>query len=122
MRPMPVTSMTHRIGTKNWLAKRVTQKYALLNQIQKPMRTLQCILSLLCAVAAGSASAQITVTVTQGEETDLAAAYDSTDLIQGLIPAALPGDQGWHSANTDPLDTLPAFTGGQGVRPTGLTC
>jgi hypothetical protein len=75
----------------------------------------------LCAVAAGSASAQITNTVTQGEETDLAATYGSTDLIQGLIAVELPGDLGWHSVNTDPLDQLPALTDGQGMRATGLT-
>ena len=85
------------------------------------MRTLPCILSLLCAAAVGSASAQITNMVTQGEETDLAATYDSTDLIQGLIPVELPGDMGWHSANIDPLDQLPAFTDGAGMRATGLT-
>ncbi len=85
------------------------------------MKTLQSILGLLCATAVGSASAQITLTVTQGEETDLAATYDSTDLIQGLIAVELPGDRGWHSVNTDPLDRLPAFTDGQGMRATGLT-
>jgi hypothetical protein len=85
------------------------------------MRTLPSIVSLLCAAAVGSASAQITNFVTQGEEADLAAAYDSTDLIQGLIATELPGDTGWHPANTDPLDKLPAFTDGQGDRGTGVT-
>ncbi|MGQ9651888.1 MAG: hypothetical protein ACUVXJ_17425 [Phycisphaerae bacterium] len=45
----------------------------------------------------------------------------STDCLQGKIPAVLPGDMGWHPANTDPLDQLPAFTDGAGMRPTGLT-
>ncbi len=99
----------------------MTQKYALINASHNTMKTLPSILGLLCVVAVGSASAQITITVTQGEENGLAAAYDSTDLIQGLIPVELPGDHGWHSANTDPLDKLPAFTDGQGVRSTGLT-
>ena len=88
------------------------------------MKTPKTILALLCATLAGGASAQTTnytVTVTQGEEADLAATYDSTDLIEGLIPAVLPGDTGWHSVNTDPLDQLPAFTDGIGDRPTGLT-
>jgi len=85
------------------------------------MKTPQIISGLFCAVAVGSASAQISINVTQGEEYDLAAAYDSTDLIQGLIPVELPGDKGWHPANTDPLDKLPAFTDGQGDRGTGLT-
>jgi len=85
------------------------------------MNTQHCLAVLLCAFAAGSASAQPTITVTQGEETDLAATYDSIDLIQGLIPTVLPGDKGWHPANTDPLDQLPAFTDGEGIRTTGLT-
>lgn len=75
----------------------------------------------LGAALLSSASAQIQITVTQGEETDLAYLYDGTDLIQGLIPAVLPGDLGWHLVNTDPLDQLPAFTDGQGMRSTGLT-
>lgn len=79
------------------------------------------ILALCCAAAAGSASAQIALTVTQGEETDLAATYSSTDLIEGLIATELPGDKGWYPANTEPLDQLPAFTDGVGLRPTGLT-
>jgi hypothetical protein len=85
------------------------------------MKTPQILLALCCAAAIGSASAQITLTVTQGEEANLAANYSSTDLIQGLIPTELPGDRGWHSANTDPLDQLPAFTDGIGIRATGLT-
>ena len=84
------------------------------------MKALKSPLALLCAISLGSASAQITNFVTQGEEYDLAATYDSTDLIQGLIATELPGDLGWHPANTDPLDHLPAFTDGQGDR-TGLT-
>jgi len=91
-----------------------------LSHIRKTMKALRSILSLLCVATVGSASAQITNFVTQGEETDLAATYDSTDLIQGLIATELPGDLGWHPANTDPLDHLPAFTDGQGDR-TGLT-
>lgn len=85
------------------------------------MNAAQTLLTLFCAAATGSASAQITLTVTQGEETDLAATYSSTDLIEGLIPVELPGDHGWHPANTDPLDQLPAFTDGIGIRATGLT-
>lgn len=84
----------------------------------KPPKTL---LAVLCAAAAGSAAAQITLTVTQGEEAELAATYSSTDLLQGLIATELPGDLGWHSVNTDPLDQLPAFTDGEGIRATGLT-
>ena len=85
------------------------------------MKTRQSILALVCAAAAGSASAQISVAVTQGEESDLAATYSATDLIQGLIATELPGDRGWHEANYDPLDKLPAFTDGEGMRATGFT-
>jgi hypothetical protein len=87
----------------------------------KRMNTSRLVLSLCCVIASATASAQLAVTVTQGEESDLAASYASTDLIEGLIPTELPGDRGWHSANTDPLDQLPAFTDGEGIRSTGLT-
>jgi hypothetical protein len=59
--------------------------------------------------------------VTQGELANLAATFSTNDLIAGLIPAVLPGDKGWHPANTDPADQLPAFTDGEGVRASGLT-
>ncbi len=85
------------------------------------MKTPHTFIGLLCAAFAGAAGAQVMVVVTQGEEENLAATYDSADLIQGLIPTVLPGDRGWHSVNTDPLDHLPAFTDGQGIRFTGLT-
>jgi hypothetical protein len=84
------------------------------------MKAWYMILALACGAAA-SANGQITVAVTQGEEADLAATYSSTDLIQGLIPTELAGDRGWHEANIDPLDQLPAFTDGEGLRATGLT-
>lgn len=84
-----------------------------------------CILALAAAAAAvcfaSSGSAAPVVVTTQGELGDLAAAYSSTDLIEGMIPTVLPGDKGWHPVNTDPADQLPAFTDGQGMRPTGLT-
>jgi hypothetical protein len=38
-----------------------------------------------------------------------------------MIGVELPGDKGWHPANTDPLDKLPAFTDGIGMRASGLT-
>jgi hypothetical protein len=85
------------------------------------MNTARLVLSLFCALASSPAVAQLALTVTQGEESDLAATYSSTDLIQGLIPTVLPGDLGWYSANTDPLDQLPAFTDGAGLRSTKLT-
>ena len=73
------------------------------------------------ALLATTANAALSVVTTQGEEGDLAELYSSTDLIQGMIATELPGDQGWHPANVDPLDQLPAFTDGVGLRPTGLT-
>jgi hypothetical protein len=36
------------------------------------------------------------------------------DLISGQIGVELAGDLGWHPANTDPADQLPAFTDGVG--------
>ena len=89
--------------------------------VAKSMKTWQKILALFCAAGAVSASAQVNLNVTQGEETDLAATYSSTDLIEGLIATELPGDQGWYPANTNYLDQLPAFTDGQGVSASGLT-
>ena len=88
------------------------------NAFMKRIRLLAlCALNLLaCQVAAAPM-----LTVTQGEEADLAATYSSSDLIQGLIATELPGDLGWYPANTDPADQLPAFTDGIGLRATGLT-
>ena len=82
---------------------------------------MQLIMVCSLSLFAVALSAAPVVTVTQGEEGNLAEAYDTGDLIQGLIATELPGDQGWHSANTDLADKLPAFTDGVGVRSTGLT-
>ena len=51
----------------------------------------------------------------------LSIGFSSTDLIQGLLAVERPGDQGWHPANTDPADKLPAFTDGLGDLGRGLT-
>ncbi len=75
----------------------------------------------IAGVVSCAAGASPVVTVTQGEESELAVPYSATDAIQGLIATELPGDLGWHPANGDPLDKLPAFTDGTGVRATGLT-
>jgi hypothetical protein len=85
------------------------------------MKTLRWFCLLAFSAAAFSVRAGLTITVTQGEESALAAVYDSSDLIEGLIPVELPGDLGWYPANTDPADRLPAFTDGVGLRATGLT-
>lgn len=63
----------------------------------------------------------VNLVVSQGEEQDLPVQISQTDLLQGSIAVELEGDQGWHPANSDPLDKLPAFTDGQGMRETGLT-
>jgi hypothetical protein len=85
------------------------------------MKTVKMILICGLSVWAGQLFSSPTVIITQGEETDLAATYDTGDLNQGLIATELPGDRGWHSVNTDPADRLPAFTDGVGMRATGLT-
>jgi hypothetical protein len=64
------------------------------------------------ALLATAADAATSMVVTQGQEGDLAALYSSTDLIQGMIATELPGDTGWHPANTNPADQLPVFTDG----------
>ncbi|GMU22177.1 MAG: hypothetical protein AMXMBFR13_22650 [Phycisphaerae bacterium] len=43
------------------------------------------------------------------------------DVISGLTATELAGDTGWHPANGDPLDHLPAFTDDAGIRASGLT-
>ena len=85
------------------------------------MKRMQLIMVCSLSLFAVALSAAPVVTVTHGEEGNLAEAYDTGDLIRGLIATELPGDQGWHSANTDLADKLPAFTDGVGVRSTGLT-
>jgi hypothetical protein len=55
------------------------------------------------------------------EATSLDGLIAGGDLLSGLIALELPGDHGWHGANSDPLDKLPAFTDDAGIRLTGLT-
>ncbi|MCC6484406.1 MAG: PEP-CTERM sorting domain-containing protein [Armatimonadetes bacterium] len=76
---------------------------------------------LVLAATAVCANAAPVVTTTQGNDGDLAKSPSAIDLIEGKIATELPGDKGWHPANSDPLDKLPAFTDGQGMRATGLT-
>ncbi len=80
----------------------------------------------IVGVLAMSASAAVTFTTTHSPiksgnpgSTDDYILTD--DCLAGKIPIVCPGDMGWHPANTDPLDQLPAFTDGAGMRPTGLT-
>lgn len=70
----------------------------------------------------GAANGAATFSTTHGpESTSLNPSILVGDLLSGLIGTELPGDLGWHGANTDPLDRLPAFTDDAGIRGTGLT-
>jgi hypothetical protein len=70
----------------------------------------------IAAVAAPSA------TTTHGPaSTSLDGQIRTSDLIAGLIATELPGDNGWHPANANPADQLPAFTDGVGILASGLT-
>lgn len=70
----------------------------------------------------GSATGAVNSTTTHGpESTSLNSSIVVGDLLSGLIGTELTGDLGWHPANTDPLDRLPAFTDDGGIRGTGLT-
>ena len=83
------------------------------------MKVLAPVLS-LCLAA--SASAAVTSTTVHGpESTSLDGNMVTGDLIDGMIGTELPGDLGWHPANTNPADQLPAFTDGVGIGGTGLT-
>jgi hypothetical protein len=83
------------------------------------MHRIACLAA--AALFATTANAATNVVTTQGHEIDLALLYSATDLIEGMIATELAGDNGWHPALSDPLDKLPAFTDGAGVRATGLT-
>ncbi|MBK9121390.1 MAG: PEP-CTERM sorting domain-containing protein [Phycisphaerales bacterium] len=45
----------------------------------------------------------------------------ANDIIAGMIGTELPGDLGWHPANSNPADQLPALTDGAGLLGSGLT-
>lgn len=84
------------------------------------MRTLGIlVLSLAIASTAGAAVTSTTQHGAQGNSLDGMIAVG--DLISGLTGVEQPGDMGWHGANSDPLDKLPAFTDDAGIRATGLT-
>ncbi|MCP4246204.1 MAG: PEP-CTERM sorting domain-containing protein [bacterium] len=76
----------------------------------------------LLAVAAVPAGAAVVATTTHGPaSTSLDGSMASGDLIAGMIATELPGDLGWHPANTNPADQLAAFTDGAGILGSGLT-
>ena len=81
---------------------------------------LCCLVAGLCFVP--SAWAVLTSSTTHGPASNsLDGSISNADLLAGLIATELPPWNGWHPANTDPLDQLPAFTDGLGMRATGLT-
>jgi hypothetical protein len=84
-------------------------------------RTLTVSAILLIAASSQAIAVPIAHTTHGPESTSLNGSIVAGDLIAGQIATTLAGDQGWHSANTDPADQLPAFTDGAGIRPTGLT-
>ncbi|MBN1853506.1 MAG: PEP-CTERM sorting domain-containing protein [Pirellulales bacterium] len=84
------------------------------------MRTSITCLAIL--ILAASANAAVTsVTIHGATSTSLNDQIIVGDILSGMIPTVLPVDTGWHPANTDPLDQLPAFTDDGGIRGTGLT-
>lgn len=85
------------------------------------MRNILLALTTLGLITA-PANAAVTSTTTHGpESTSLNSSIAVGDLLSGLIGTELTGDLGWHPANSDPLDRLPAFTDDGGIRGTGLT-
>jgi hypothetical protein len=85
------------------------------------MRTTILGMIVLAAVAGTAAAAAVSTTTHGAAATDLDAMISATDLIAGQIGVEQAGDMGWHGAVGDPLDKLPAFTDGGGIRGTGLT-
>jgi len=76
----------------------------------------------ICFGSAPLADASVTTLTTHGSDnTSLDAQIISADLISGQIATELAGDTGWHPANTNPADQLPAFTDDTGVLASGLT-
>ena len=76
----------------------------------------------LVVAALATAQAGVVSTTVHGVNShDLDSMIAVGDLISGQIGVELPGDLGWHPANSDPLDKLPAFTDDAGVRASGLT-
>jgi len=76
----------------------------------------------LAVVALATAQAGVvSSTVHGGNSHDLDPMIAVGDLIAGQIGGEVPPLNGWHPANTNPADQLPAFTDGAGVLGSGLT-
>lgn len=72
-----------------------------------------------CCVRAVFVSAAVIAVTDHGPNPNFDPAFfnaqlSNDDLLAGLIAQELPGDNGWHPANTNPADQLPAFTDGLG--------
>lgn len=85
------------------------------------MKTAVLTVSIFVIFAASAGAAPIFGTQGSEDVHGLDAMLSNSDLIAGMIATELPGDLGWHPANGDPFDKLPAFTDGAGIRATGLT-
>lgn len=79
----------------------------------------------LAALTATAGAAVVSTTthspIPSGQPGGLDPFISAVDCINGQIGTELPPLNGWHPANADPLDHLPAFTDGIGMRATGLT-
>jgi hypothetical protein len=85
------------------------------------MRTVTA-LAVMVAIACVPVSAAVVATTTHGpESTSLNPMIKVGDLISGQIGTELPPLLGWHGANTNPADQLPAFTDDMGILASGLT-
>lgn len=84
------------------------------------MRTLLA-LGLVSLLAAPASAAVTSSTLHGPEATSLNGLIAVGDAISGLIGTELPGDTGWHPANANPADQLPAFTDDAGILGSGLT-
>jgi len=86
----------------------------------KPVRIL-LICGMALAASTSARAAVVSTTVHGVTAHDLDPMIAVGDLISGQLGDELLPLNGWHGANTDPLDQLPALTDDSGLRATGLT-
>lgn len=72
-------------------------------------------------IAAGAQAAATSSTTHGADYNSLDGMIEVGDLLSGSIPTVLPGDTGWHPANSDANDQLPAFTDDVGRLSAGTT-